>query len=85
MVDLLGHVGHLQEVENMVMAMPRKQQVAARMALLGACRIQGNVEMGEHIAKQIVEMEPKNTAAYVLLSNIYATASNRHLCNYVEQ
>jgi hypothetical protein len=55
MVDLLGHVGHLQD---MVMVMPRKQQVATRMALLRAYRIQGNVEMGEHIAKQIVKMEP---------------------------
>jgi hypothetical protein len=31
MVDLLGHAGHLQEVENMVMAMPWKPHVAAWM------------------------------------------------------
>jgi pentatricopeptide repeat protein len=36
MVDLLGHAGHLQEAENMVMAMPCKPQAAAWMALLGA-------------------------------------------------
>ncbi len=79
MVDFLGHAGHLQEAENLVMAMPCKQQVAAWMALLGACRIHGNVEMAEHIAKQILEMEPENAAAYVLLSSIYAAAGNRHL------
>jgi len=56
MVDLLGHAGHLQEVENMVMAMPWKPHVAARMALLGACRIHGNVEMVECVARQILNM-----------------------------
>jgi pentatricopeptide repeat protein len=51
MVDLLGHAGCLQEAESMVMAVPCKPHVAAWMALLGACRICGNVEMAEHVAK----------------------------------
>jgi pentatricopeptide repeat protein len=84
MVDLLGCAGHLQEAENMVMAMSCKPQVAAWMALLGACRIHGNVEMAEHVANQILEMEPENAADYVLVSNIYAAAGNRDLCENVE-
>jgi hypothetical protein len=71
MVDLLGCAGHLQAVENMVMAMPCKPQVAASKALLGACRINGNLQIAKHIAKQILEMEPENAACYLLLSNIY--------------
>jgi hypothetical protein len=67
MVNLLGHAGHLQEAENMVMAMPPEPHVAAWIALLGACRIDGNVEMAERIAKQVLEMEPVNAAGYVLL------------------
>jgi pentatricopeptide repeat protein len=51
MVDLLGRAHCLQEAENMVLAMPYKPQVAAWMALLGACRIHGNVEMAEHVTK----------------------------------
>jgi pentatricopeptide repeat protein len=51
MVDLLGHAGHLQEAENMVMAMPCKPYVAVWMALLSACRIHRHVEMAERIAK----------------------------------
>ncbi len=85
MVDLLGRAGRLQEAENMVMAVPCKPHVAAWMALLGACRIRGNVEMAERVAKQILEMEPNNAAVYVLLSNIYAAAGNRLLCENVEQ
>jgi hypothetical protein len=41
--------------------------------------------MAERIAKQIHELEPNNAAGYVLLSNIYAAAGNRHLCENVEQ
>jgi pentatricopeptide repeat protein len=85
MVDLLGRAGHLQEAENMIMAMPCKPQAAAWMALLGACRIHGNVGMAECVAKRILEMERENAAVYVLLSNIYAAAGNRHLCENVER
>ncbi len=53
--------------------------------MLGTCRIHGNVEMAECVTKQILEMEPDNAAAYVLLSNIYAAAGKRHLCENVEQ
>jgi hypothetical protein len=69
----------------MVMAVPCKPHVAASMALLGACRICGNVEMAECIAKRILEMEANNAASYVLLSNIYAAAGNRLLCENVER
>ncbi len=64
----------------MVMAMPWKPHVAAWLALLDACRIHGNVEMAECVARQIVGMEPDNAADYGLVSNIYAAAANRHLC-----
>ncbi|CAM6061539.1 unnamed protein product [Sphagnum tenellum] len=84
-IDLLGCAGHLQEAENMIKAMPYKPHANAWKALLGTCRIHGNVEMGERVAKQIVELEPDNASGYVLLSNIYAAAGNRHFCKKVEQ
>jgi len=58
MVDLLGHVGKLHEIENMIKVMPGKPYVHAWRALLGACKIHGNVEMGECVAKQFLELEP---------------------------
>ncbi|CAK9260975.1 unnamed protein product [Sphagnum jensenii] len=60
MVDLLGHAGHLQEADNMIKAIPYYPNVAVWMALLGACRIHGNVEMAEHVVKQVLELEPEN-------------------------
>jgi hypothetical protein len=35
------------------------------------CRIHGDVDMGEHIAKQVLEVESKDIAGYVLPCNIY--------------
>jgi hypothetical protein len=66
------------------MAMPYEPHVAPWMSLLSTCRIHGNVEMAEHVANRILEMEPDNAAGYVLLSNIYAAAGNWHLCEDVE-
>jgi hypothetical protein len=42
------------------------------------------VEIKKCVAKQILEMEPKNVVCYVLLSNIYVATGNRHLCEKVE-
>jgi pentatricopeptide repeat protein len=66
MVDLLGHAGHLQEAENMIKAMPWEPDVTTWKAMLGACRIHGNVEMGERVAKRVLELEPENAAGCVL-------------------
>ncbi|KAH9549032.1 hypothetical protein CY35_11G119600, partial [Sphagnum magellanicum] len=85
MANLLGHAGHLQEAENMVKAMPFKPDVAAWMTFLSTCKIHGNVEMTECVAKRVLELEPENVVGYVLLANIYVSAGNMHLCEDVEQ
>ncbi|CAK9266173.1 unnamed protein product [Sphagnum jensenii] len=69
----------------MIKAMPHKPHANTWKALLSACSFHGNVEMGEHVAKQILELEPENASGYVLLSNIYAAAGNRHLWEKVAQ
>jgi pentatricopeptide repeat protein len=84
MVDLLGRAGHLEEAENMIKSMPCKPHFATCMALLSACRIHGNVEMGERVAKQFIDLESENAAGYVLAANIYPTSGNKHLCEDVE-
>ncbi len=49
------------------------------------CIIHSKMEMAEHIAKQILKLKPENAAGYMLLSNIYAAAGNRHLSENNEQ
>eukprot|EP01018_Ginkgo_biloba_P002746 Gb_11039 [translate_table: standard] len=75
MVDLLGRAGHLDEAQNFINRMPIKPDATVWMCLLGACRVHSNIELGEHVAELLFELDPKNAAPYVLLSNIYAAAS----------
>jgi pentatricopeptide repeat protein len=85
MVDLLGLAGYLHEAEDMIKAMPGKPDAAVWMALVGACRIHGNMEMGECIATQVLEMYPENPPGYVLLSNIYTAAGKQDLSGDIQQ
>ncbi|CAM6113259.1 unnamed protein product [Calypogeia fissa] len=74
MVDLLGRAGHLEEAKLLISDMPVEPDGVTWSALLGACRTHGNVELGELAAKELSKLEPENSSAYVLLSNIYAAA-----------
>eukprot|EP01018_Ginkgo_biloba_P024067 Gb_36177 [translate_table: standard] len=74
MVDLLGRAGRLDEALDFIIKMPRKPSAAVWGSLLGACRIHANIELGECVAERLFELEPKNAAPYVLLSNMYAAA-----------
>eukprot|EP01018_Ginkgo_biloba_P007317 Gb_00862 [translate_table: standard] len=74
MVDILGRAGHLGEVEDLINKMPFKPSALIWRTLLAACRIHGNLELGEHVAKTLLELEPQDSATYVLLSNMYAAS-----------
>ncbi|XP_065876765.1 pentatricopeptide repeat-containing protein At5g39350 [Euphorbia lathyris] len=71
-VDLLGRAGRLDEAYELVRGMPFRPSYAVWGALLGACVIHGNVEVGEVAAKWLFELEPENTGNYVLLTKLYA-------------
>ena len=72
MVDLLSRAGKLEEAYNVVKCMPSKQSTSALGALLAACRVYRNAEMGEVIGKRLLELQPENSSAYSLVSNLYA-------------
>jgi pentatricopeptide repeat protein len=72
MVDMLGRAGRLEEAEDLVGRIPGQPGLSVLQSLLGACRIHGNVEMGERIADALMEMEPMGSGSYVLMSNLYA-------------
>eukprot|EP01018_Ginkgo_biloba_P031701 Gb_03137 [translate_table: standard] len=72
MVDLLGRAGRLAEAELFINKMPSEPSALVWRTLLSACRIHGNMDLGVHAAERILQLEPQNHAAYVLLSNIYA-------------
>ncbi|XP_038970939.1 pentatricopeptide repeat-containing protein At4g18840-like [Phoenix dactylifera] len=72
LVDLLGRAGLLDDAKRVVETMPMAANGSAWKALLGACRLYGDVELGEQVGKILLELEPMDDGNYVLLSNIYA-------------
>jgi pentatricopeptide repeat protein len=74
MVDLLGRAGQLEEAALFIETMPVEPGADVLGALLAACRVHGNIELGEKVAERIFEQNPNNSGTYVVLSNIYAAA-----------
>ncbi|KAK1308367.1 Pentatricopeptide repeat-containing protein [Acorus calamus] len=72
LVDVLGRAGLISEAETFIEAMPFNCSASMYRTLLSACRIQGNAEAGHRVAKKLIELEPSDSSAYVLLSNVYA-------------
>lgn len=73
-VDLLGRAGRLEEAEGFIRSMPVKPDAITWKTLLSACKIHKNADMAKRIAKEILKIDPQDSASYVLLSNIQATA-----------
>ncbi|KAF8413540.1 hypothetical protein HHK36_001531 [Tetracentron sinense] len=71
MVDLLSRAGLLNQAVDFVTKMPIEADGVIWSALLGACRIYKNVQLAELALDQLIHLEPKNPANYVMLSNIY--------------
>ncbi|XP_030512123.2 pentatricopeptide repeat-containing protein At5g46460, mitochondrial [Rhodamnia argentea] len=75
MVDVLGRYGKLEEAEDLVRNMPLKANSIVWLALLSSCRMHSNIDLAERATNYILELEPHCSAAYVLLSNLYASAN----------
>ncbi|KAG7016718.1 Pentatricopeptide repeat-containing protein, chloroplastic, partial [Cucurbita argyrosperma subsp. argyrosperma] len=71
MVDLFGRAGLLDRAIEFVKRMPMEADAVIWAALLGACRIHKNIDLGELALQKLIQLEPKNPANYVMLSNIY--------------
>lgn len=72
MVDLLGRAGYLDEAWDFMQSMPLKPDATIWGALLGSCRIHKNIQLAEIASKKLFELEPYNSANYVLMLNLYA-------------
>ncbi|CAK9144176.1 unnamed protein product [Ilex paraguariensis] len=74
MVDLLGRADRLMEAYEFIENMPNHPDVSVWGALLGACRIHGNLELAELVADRLFHFNPQTVSFYVLMINIYAEA-----------
>lgn len=72
MVDMLGRAGRLKEAEHFVGQIPGGPGLSVLQSLLGSCRIYGNVDMAMRVAEVLIQMKPKDSGSYVLMSNLFA-------------
>ncbi|KAK2438510.1 pentatricopeptide repeat-containing protein [Trifolium repens] len=89
-VDVMSRAGQLQRACKVIQEMPFKADSSIWGALLVGCNIHSNVKLGELAARSILNLDPYNSGAYVMMSNIYAAAGkwkdvNRVRCLMKEQ
>nr|XP_004504105.1 pentatricopeptide repeat-containing protein At4g02750-like [Cicer arietinum] len=73
-IDVMSRAGQLQRACQLIQEMPFKADSSIWSALLVGCNIHSNVQLGELAARNILNLDPYNSGAYVMLSNIYAAA-----------
>ncbi|XP_010514045.1 PREDICTED: pentatricopeptide repeat-containing protein At2g02750-like [Camelina sativa] len=71
MVDLLGRFGRLREAKEVIDQMSEPSS-SVYSSLLGSCRQHLDPILGEEAAMKLAELEPENSAPFVILSSIYA-------------
>ncbi|KAJ9187509.1 hypothetical protein P3X46_002955 [Hevea brasiliensis] len=72
MIDLLGRAGLLEEAYDLIKRLPIRSDGTAWRALLAACRVYGNVELGERVKIMLVDIDDQHPTDSILLSNTYA-------------
>ncbi|KAG8390349.1 hypothetical protein BUALT_Bualt01G0074300 [Buddleja alternifolia] len=79
LVDLLGRAGRLDEATGVMKSMPFSVDASIYKRLLHACKLHGNILLGEEMAKKGLELEPDDTEFYVVLASMYDEAGRADL------
>ncbi|KAL5979421.1 hypothetical protein ACLOJK_019320 [Asimina triloba] len=73
MVDIYSRAGELDKAFQLIKSMPFEPDSMTWKMLLGGCRIHHNIELGKIAGDYLLQMNPDDTAAYVLLFNLYTS------------
>ncbi|KAL8543612.1 hypothetical protein ACS0TY_004255 [Phlomoides rotata] len=76
MVDLLGRWGFLGEAEEFIDGMEFEADSMIWATYVSACRLHGDEARGQWAAAKLIELEPRDSSPYVLLSNMHAASGN---------
>ncbi|KAJ1277562.1 hypothetical protein BS78_04G013800 [Paspalum vaginatum] len=71
MVDLLGRAGAIEEAVRFIRKMPMEPGASVWGALLSACAMHKNIDVGEIAAYRLFELEEGNVSNYITLCGIY--------------
>ncbi|XP_019054228.1 PREDICTED: pentatricopeptide repeat-containing protein At5g27110 [Nelumbo nucifera] len=74
LIDLLGRAGRLREAYSIIQNTPSIQTNFDLLStLFSACNMHDDLELGEKIARLLIEEDPNDPSTYVTLSNMYAS------------
>ncbi|XP_042409636.1 pentatricopeptide repeat-containing protein At1g08070, chloroplastic-like [Zingiber officinale] len=76
-VDMFARAGMLDEAQEFISSMPIEPDEFIWGSLLGACKNYSEVDIGETALERIVELDPDEEGAYILMSNLYASSNRR--------
>lgn len=72
-IDCLSRAGQFQEVEAILDTMPYKDDAVVWEVVLSSCRIHANLSLAKRAAEELYRLDPRNSAPYVLLANMYSS------------
>eukprot|EP00250_Pteridium_aquilinum_P033257 c5373_g1_i1 orf=98-3787(+) len=74
MVDILGKAGLVDEAEDLLETIPLASNIVGWTSLLSSCNRHFDINRGERCFDGAVNIDPANTAVYVLMSKLYKSA-----------
>ncbi|KAJ0241710.1 Pentatricopeptide repeat-containing protein [Hirschfeldia incana] len=74
MADCMARAGLLEEAEKFMEEMPVEADEAVMGAVLSGCKVYGNVEVGERVARKLIRLKPEKAGYYVTLAGLYTAA-----------
>ncbi|KAK7399888.1 hypothetical protein VNO78_11082 [Psophocarpus tetragonolobus] len=74
LVGAMARAGELERAERSVLTMPFEPDAAVWRALLSACAYHGEADKAWSMAKRVLELEPNDDYAYVIVANVLSSA-----------
>ncbi|PQP94637.1 pentatricopeptide repeat-containing protein [Prunus yedoensis var. nudiflora] len=74
MIDVYSRAGLLQEALELIKGMPFEPDAMSWKSLLGGCWIHRNLELGKFAAENLLQLDPEDTASYIIMFNLYASS-----------
>ncbi|KAJ7955478.1 Pentatricopeptide repeat-containing protein [Quillaja saponaria] len=70
LVGALGRAGRLEAAQRIAMTMPFEPDAAVWRALLSSCAYHGAADMAWSMARQLLELDPHDDSAYIIVANV---------------
>ncbi|MCL7027021.1 hypothetical protein MKW94_002316 [Papaver nudicaule] len=76
MIDMFARAGFPAEAMNLIDQMPFEADSSMLSSILKGCTATGNESLSKKVAERILELEPKQSSAYVQLASTHATCGD---------